>query len=59
MDKVDELRREFEAFLRTEKDNIEARFQGRKQIEQRINAIEKTLEQIESRLAKLEGKNDI
>jgi hypothetical protein len=56
--KIAELRREFEAFLEQEKLNLMARNDARKKIENRITAIEKTLERIESRVAKLEGKNE-
>jgi hypothetical protein len=58
-EKADALRREFDAREETERHNIEARGDRHKQLVTRLDALEATLKQIESRVARLERKNDV
>jgi hypothetical protein len=56
-EKADDLRVRFEAYLEQDTKNLQARAELRQQIEKRLNAIEETLSQTESRLARLERRN--
>lgn len=57
-EKADDLRVRFESYLEHDTANLKARAQWRQEIEKRLTAIEETLSQMESRLARLERRND-
>lgn len=57
-EKADDLRVRFEAYLEHDTQNLNARAEWRQQIEKQLNAIAETLSRMESRLARLEGRND-
>jgi hypothetical protein len=57
-EKADDLRVRFEAYLDHDAQNLNARAEWRREIEKRLTAIEETLLRMESRLARLERRND-
>lgn len=56
--KVEQLHREFGAFLEHAEENRRARDELRTNVRDRLAELEKALTEMESRVAKLEGKND-
>jgi flagellar motility protein MotE (MotC chaperone) len=58
-DKADALRREFDAFLKQERDNLNARNLQHNRVVKRLDVLEEALKKMESRVWKLERKNDV
>jgi hypothetical protein len=58
-EKADDLRLRLESYLEHDTENLNARAQWRREMEKRLTAIEETLSRMESRLARLERRNDV